>query len=258
MVIALLISLLLAVTWTPVTAGLLIRRREGQAQTELEQGGPILRRLIAAYAWVMRGMLRLPALATLGMALVAGGGFWLYGQLESDFLPAQDEGAFVLDYYSRPGTSLTETDRMLQHVEQILRKTPEVESFSRRTGARLALAIAEPNTGDFLVKLKRNRTRSTEEVIEELRAKCNAAEPALSFEFPGVLGDLIGDLTWSPNPVEIKIFSTDTALAQRESGRRSPEPSKAFPAWWTWKTVWSWPDLRCGSRPIWPSPPVAA
>ncbi|MEO8270692.1 MAG: efflux RND transporter permease subunit, partial [Aureliella sp.] len=157
MVIALLISLVLAVTWTPVTAGLLIRRRKGQTQDqhELEQGGPILRRLIDAYAWVMRSLLRVPSLTTIGMALVAAGGFWMFGQLESDFLPAQDEGAFVIDYYTRPGTSLTETDRMLRHVEQILNETPEVEGFSRRTGARLALAIAEANTGDFLVKLKR-------------------------------------------------------------------------------------------------------
>ncbi len=165
----------------------------------------------------MHGMLRAPIIAALGMAAVAGGGIWLYGHLETDFLPAQDEGAFVLDYYSRPGTSLTETNRMLMHVEQILRSTPEIESFSRRTGARLALAIAEPNTGDFLVKLKQNRSRSTEEVIEELRAKCNAAEPALSYEFPGVLGDLIGDLTWSPRPVEIKIFSNDTELLKTKA-----------------------------------------
>jgi multidrug efflux pump subunit AcrB len=103
------------------------------------------------------------------------------------------------------------------HIEEILRATPEVESFSRRTGARLALAIAEPNTGDFLVKLKQTRSRSTEQVIEELRAKSNEAEPALSFEFPGVLGDLIGDLTWSPRPVEIKIFSTDTELLKTKA-----------------------------------------
>ncbi|OYW14103.1 MAG: acriflavin resistance protein, partial [Planctomycetales bacterium 12-60-4] len=106
---------------------------------------------------------------------------------------------------------------MLRHVEQILNDTPEVEGFSRRTGARLALAIAEANTGDFLVKLKRKRDRNTEAVIEELRAKCNEAEPAVSFEFPGVLGDLIGDLTWSPKPVEIKIFSTDTALLKQKA-----------------------------------------
>ncbi|MFV2065769.1 MAG: efflux RND transporter permease subunit [Pirellulales bacterium] len=218
MVIALLISLVLALTWTPVTAALLMRpRRGGRDQDELEQGGPILRRLIALYAWVMNGMLRFPAAAALGMALVAAGGVWLYGRLETDFLPARDEGAFVIDYYSRPGTSLTETNRMLVHIGQILQETPEIESFSRRTGARLALAIAEPNTGDFLVKLKPDRTRSTEEVIEELRAKANAAEPALNFEFPGVLSDLIGDLTWSPNPVEIKIFSTDIELLKTKA-----------------------------------------
>ncbi len=242
MVIALLISLALALTWTPVTAGLLMgSRRGGRSRAlpesnrtsprptdlatlpasggiaELEQGGIILRQLIALYTWVMQWMLRFPAVAALGMALVAASGIWLYTQLETDFLPAQDEGAFVIDYYSRPGTSLTETNRMLMHIEQILRETPEIESFSRRTGARLALAIAEPNTGDFLVKLNTNRTRSTEEVIEELRAKANAAEPAMNFEFPGVLGDLIGDLTWSPNPVEIKIFSTDTEFLKTKA-----------------------------------------
>jgi CzcA family heavy metal efflux pump len=217
MVVALLISLLLAVTWTPVTGGLLIRPRRGATQDELEQGGPVLRGLVKLYSVVMRPALRFHWLAVLAMAAFVVGGTWLYGKLKTDFLPAQDEGAFVLDYYSRPGTSLSETNRMLMHVEQILRDTPEVESFSRRTGARLALAVAEPNTGDFLVKLRKDRTRSTEEVIEELRAKVNDAEPALHYEFPGVLSDLIGDLTWSPSPVEIKIFSTDTALLKEKA-----------------------------------------
>jgi multidrug efflux pump subunit AcrB len=244
MVIALLISLLLAVTWTPVTAGLLIRprkpgwfvpalarmfrklwrKRTGSRNQTVEesvperarsatnpslQGGPILRTLTGSYGLLMQLLLRWSGLALLGIALIAGGGIWFYVQLETDFLPAQDEGAFVIDYFSRPGTSLTETNRMLMHIEAILSEIPEVEGFSRRTGARLALAIAEPNTGDFLVKLKPNRTRSTEAVIEDVRGKANAAEPALQFEFPGVLGDLIGDLTWSPNPVEIKIYSTN-------------------------------------------------
>ncbi len=226
MVIALLISLVLAVTWTPVTGGLLIRKRKRglskslafpEAVPEIEQGGRVLRGLVAVYARIMRNTLRWPWLAVLGIAAVAGGGIGLYWQLESDFLPEQDEGAFVIDYFSRPGTSLTETNRMLMHVEKILQATPEVESFSRRTGARLALAIAEPNTGDFLVKLKPDRSLSTAEVIEQLREKVNAVEPALNFEFPGVLGDLIGDLTWSPDPVEIKIFATDTELLKTKA-----------------------------------------
>jgi CzcA family heavy metal efflux pump len=210
MVVALLTSLLIAVTLTPTIGAVLIRRRSGEIRDELEQGGPVLRRIIAAYEWAARGVLGRPALALACVAVVVAVGVLLYFQLESDFLPAQDEGAFVLDYFTRPGTSLAETDRMLRHVEEILRETPEIESYSRRTGARLALAIAEPNTGDFLVKLKRSRSRSTDEVIDELREKIQVAEPALNTEFPGVLSDLIGDLTWSPDPVEIKIFTSNT------------------------------------------------
>lgn len=217
MVSALLTSLLVAVTFTPVLAALLMRHRGGQTQGELEQGGRLLRLVIGVYEWTVRRALRHPWLALAGMAVVVVAGVLLYDQLESDFLPKLEEGAFVLDYYSRPGTSLSETNRMLRHVEQILLATPEVESFSRRTGARLALAIAEPNTGDFLVKLKPRRPRSTEEVINELREQIHEAEPALHTDFPGVLSDLIGDLTWSPKPCEIKIFSNDTAVLKSKA-----------------------------------------
>ncbi len=97
-----------------------------------------------------------------------------------------------------------------------------MESFSRRTGARLALAIAEPNTGDFLFKLRSDRKRTTADVIADLRHRIQLAEPALHTEFPGVLSDLIGDLTWSPEPCEIKIFSTDTQVLKS----KAPEIAK--------------------------------
>lgn len=219
MVVALLTSLVLAVTFTPALASLLIRGHRGPAQDELGQGGQVLRLIVAVYEWVVRRALRFWWLAIACMALVVAGGIRLYGELETDFLPQLEEGAFVLDYFSRPGTSLSETDRMLRHVERILLDTPEVESFSRRTGARLALAIAEPNTGDFLVKLRPNRQRPTEEVISELREKIHQAEPALNTDFPGVLSDLIGDLTWSPKPCEIKLFGTDTALLKQQAAQ---------------------------------------
>jgi CzcA family heavy metal efflux pump len=219
MVSSLLISLGVAVTFTPALAQLLMRHPGGKPQDELAQGGPVLRVVIAVYEWVVRRALRHRWLALGCTVVVVAAGILLYDRLETDFLPKLEEGAFVLDYYSRPGTSLSETNRMLRHVEEILLATPEVESFSRRTGARLALAIAEPNTGDFLVKLRPNRTRSTEEVIDELREKIHDAEPALHTEFPGVLSDLIGDLTWSPKPCEIKIFSNDTALLKQKASQ---------------------------------------
>ena len=140
--------------------------------------------LIGIYEWSVRQALHHGWLALLCMAAIIVAGIGLYGALDTDFLPKLEEGAFVLDYYSRPGTSLSETDRMLRHVERILLDTPEVESFSRRTGARLALAIAEPNTGDFLVKLRPDRRRTTEEVIDELREKSTAPSRRCTPSFP--------------------------------------------------------------------------
>ncbi len=130
-----------------------------------------------------------------------------------------DEGGFVIDYFTPPGTSLSETNRQLQQAEAILRTIPELEGYSRRTGARLALSIAEPNTGDFLVKLRADRKRSTGDVIDELRRRFNEAVPGAHWEFPGILGDLIGDLMWAPEPIEIKLFSTDIAFLKREAPR---------------------------------------
>lgn len=212
MVVALLTSLALAVTLTPSLASWFVREKPGTTASETEvevDMGFILRGLLRLYEFAVRSALahRLLALLVCGGVLVLGWG--VYGKLESDFLPSMDEGGFVIDYVAPPGTSLSETSRQLLQAEAILKDVPEVESYSRRTGARLALAIAEPNTGDFLVKLKSNRQRSTEEVISELRRKFQVAVPAIEWEFPGILGDLVGDLTWSPDPIEIKLFSTD-------------------------------------------------
>jgi len=215
LVTALLASLFLAIFFTPVLARLVFRARPAAA-TDLaaaEQAGEgrlmrwLTERYEAALAWALAHSRTVLAGALAVLAATVG----LYFRIGSDFLPPMDEGAFVLDYIMPPGTSLEETDRVLRHIQRILEATPEVESDSRRTGARLALAIAEPNTGDFLVKLKRDRRRSVDEVIDELRRKINAAEPAIEVEFPHILEDLVGDLAWSPEPIEIKIYHENEA-----------------------------------------------
>ena len=213
MVVALLTSLVLAVTLTPALASLFLRDRthlEHGHAPKSEVGGFLMRPLLRVFGGVLRWALRL-RWVVLPLCLAVGlGGWMLYTHLESGFLPEIDEGGFVIDYVTPWGTSLDETDRVLREAEAILRATPEVDSYSRRTGARLALRVAEPNTGDFLVKLRRNRNRTTDTVKNELREKFNAAFPQAQWEFPGILADLVGDLTESPQPVEIKLFSTDT------------------------------------------------
>ncbi|HEX9544532.1 MAG TPA: efflux RND transporter permease subunit [Pyrinomonadaceae bacterium] len=238
MAVALLMSLVLALSFTPILAErfVKVRRRdqkhpvEDESATaatdavsemragdreEEEEGGRFLHAIIRRYEWVLEHALSNHWVVIAVCVVVLLGSYLLYRNLGSDFLPAFDEGAFILDYTAPPGTSLAETDRMLQHIEQMLKDTPEVESYSRRTGLQLGLFITEPNTGDFLAKLKPGQKRSTEEVTADLRTQIESSEPALRVEFVGILSDLIGDLTSSPAPVEIRLFSEDTAALQQ-------------------------------------------
>ncbi|HEY7118621.1 MAG TPA: efflux RND transporter permease subunit, partial [Tepidisphaeraceae bacterium] len=229
MAVALVTSLVLALTLTPSLAGWIVRGRlTGQEARDHETGGPVLRRLIGVYEWSARAALRSrwTTVGVCGLLLLLG--VFVYPRLSSDFLPELDEGGFVIDYVAPPGTSLAETDRALLECETILKETPEVESYSRRTGAALGFHVVEPNTGDFLVKLRPSRKRPTQDVIAELREKFQESQPAIEWEFPGILGDLIGDLTWSPEPIEIKLFSTDLDFL-KETAPKVEEAIKAVP-----------------------------
>ncbi len=135
--------------------------------------------------------------------------WFIVPQLETGFLPEMDEGSIVLDYASPPGTSLDETDWMLREAEKIIATVPEVEAYSRRTGTQMGFFITEPNTGDYLIQLKTKRSRSTEEVINDIRVKIESTQPALRIDFGQVIGDMLGDLMSSVQPVEVKIFGDD-------------------------------------------------
>ncbi|WP_437397663.1 efflux RND transporter permease subunit [Flagellimonas lutimaris] len=135
---------------------------------------------------------------------------WLVpSRLASGFLPEMDEGSIVLDFYSPAGTTLEETDRMLQVVNTVLDQQPEVEAFSARLGTQMGFFITEPNRGDYLIKLKSNRSKSTAEVSDEIRSKVEKAVPQLNVDFGQVIGDMLGDLMSSAQPIEIKIFGDD-------------------------------------------------
>ena len=135
--------------------------------------------------------------------------YYIFPKLETGFLPEMDEGSIVLDYTSPPGTSLEETDRILHEVEKIIVAVPEVESYSRRTGTQMGFFITEPNYGDYLIQLKKQRSRTTEEVIDDIRQKVESTQPALRIDFGQVINDMLGDLMASVQPIEIKIFGND-------------------------------------------------
>lgn len=150
-----------------------------------------------------------PVIAAL-LVLLLGITAWIAsGKLKTGFLPDLDEGTIVLDYYSPPGTSIEETDRLCREIEKIILANPNVETYSRRTGIRMAFRTVPPNFGDYSIQLKKQRNKTTPEVIAQLRQKIEEAVPVLHVEFGQRIADLLGDLMSTPQPIEIKIFGDD-------------------------------------------------
>ncbi|HUX11360.1 MAG TPA: efflux RND transporter permease subunit, partial [Terriglobia bacterium] len=189
-----------------------IEMRRMMALEERSMGATI-RRIIGFYDHWFRRALERPWLLAMLAAVLIVVSFVCYRHIGSDLLPPMDEGSFILDYVTPPGSSLEESNRMLDHILQIVRSVPEVATTSRRTGLQLGLAaVTEANTGDISVKLKTHRSRDVWQIMDEIRKKVAQQEPAVSVDFVQKLQDMIGDLTSAPQPVFIELFSPDAQL----------------------------------------------
>lgn len=203
--IAVLVSLIVAFTLIPVLADRFLKSENSKRGTSDRFIGWLTSRYVRGLSWALDHT----APVLIFTVLFIGIGVLIYTRLGSGFLPTMDEGSFVLDYWLPAGTSLDETDRVLHNIEKILDVTPEVESFSRRTGAELGLFATAQNTGDILVRLKKKRDRRVEEIMDDVRVKVESSLPSVRIEFVQILQDILGDLEGNPEPVEIKIFGDD-------------------------------------------------
>jgi CzcA family heavy metal efflux pump len=211
MAASLLISFFFAWLAVPLLASHLLTQKDA----EQKEGGALTDRINRAYESVMRRILGQPWMVLLGIAPLILLGWFGYKHTGSGFMPRMDEGGFILDYRSPPGTSLTETDRLLREVESILRSTPEVDTYSRRTGLALGGFITEANEGDFFVRLKPFPRRSIGEVMDSVRTRVEHSIPGLKIELAQLMEDLIGDLTGVPQPIEIKLYSDEGELLSK-------------------------------------------
>jgi CzcA family heavy metal efflux pump len=167
----------------------------------------------ARYGRVLERAMRHVRVVGLAAGMLVVAALLLYAFVPSGFLPHMDEGGFVIDYQTPAGTALDETDRQIRKVEDIVSKTPEVAAFSRRTGSELGLFATQQTKGDLLVRLKarRDRSRSADAVIEEMRGRIHEAVPQMDVEFVQLLQDMLGDLEGNPTPIEVKVFGDDPA-----------------------------------------------
>ncbi len=169
-------------------------------------------------AWVYFFIKR-PWIAILFVVFLIAFSYYIIPRIPSGFLPDMDEGSIILDFTSPPGTSLEETDRMLNVVDKILETTPEVESYSRQIGTQNGFFITEPNTGDYTIQLKKKRSLTTDEVSDEIRQKVEAKLPALRVDFGQIIEDMIGDLISAKQPIEVKIFGDDQSKLKEIAGQ---------------------------------------
>jgi CzcA family heavy metal efflux pump len=211
--VAVLLSLALSITIVPFLARWAFRTRSehhtGHRETRLDRW----------YLWWLGMVMRRPALAVVGAVALAVATGALFFRIGTGFLPPADEGGFVIDYITPAGSALDETDRQVRAIEKVLQATPEVASYSRRTGSELGLFATPQNTGDILVRLKPRgqRDRSSEEVISDLRPKLLEATSSTEIEFVQLLQDMLGDLEGSPTPIEVKIFGDDPDVLEHAS-----------------------------------------
>ncbi len=211
--IAVMVSLALALMASPsLCAAFLVTRNKGTGSAH--EHGPIFEKVLRFYEKALRTGLRMRMAALITACLILALTIFLGKQLGSGFMPTMDEGAFILDYWTPPGTSLQESDRLLKMIDGILKDTPEISGFSRRTGTELGFAITETNRGDYAIVLKSGKRRPIEEVISDVRDRVNKEVPGVDIDFSQVLQDLIGDLAGASSPVEIKLFGEDRQLLE--------------------------------------------
>lgn len=213
MVAALLVSLVYARYVVPVVAAYWLRRSDAEAA---EKGDRLIERASRVYHRALdRSFARSGLVTLLTIALLGSLGFLAYRQVPSGFMPKMDEGGFILDYKAQPGAALDDTDALLRQVEAIITATPEVASYSRRTGLQLGGGLSEPDEGDFFIRLKAGSRRDIEVVMSEIRGKIESEVPGLTVETAQLMEDLIGDLTAVPQPIEVKLFSEDRTALDR-------------------------------------------
>ncbi|MBS0220911.1 MAG: efflux RND transporter permease subunit [Proteobacteria bacterium] len=208
---ALLFSFALTLLAVPLATDWLLGRRTGEPERRRGAGAAFMR----WYGRLLIRLLRHPAIALLGVVPLLVAGWLAFNAVGTGFMPTMDEGGFILDYYSAPGTALSETDRLLRQVDAILAATPEVETWSRRTGAGLGGDLSEANKGDYFIRLKAGPRRSIDEVMATLRQKIASDVPGLTIEMAQLMEDLIGDLTAVPQPIEVKLFGDDATILAR-------------------------------------------
>jgi len=208
-IFAVLASLVVALTLTPVLALVLLGRRTSRDA----QAPRLVRSLQAAYAALLRRVIGHPWLVGLCALLLLGGAIAAVPFLGGEFLPEFREGHFVLQMNLAPGGSVPEFRRLGQRVSETLLANPHVDTINHQIGrAELSEDPWGPHKSEFHIELKKLAPEIEAQVGGEIRAELEKI-PGISFELLTFLGDRIGEsISGETAQVVVSLFGDDLEL----------------------------------------------
>ena len=208
-------ALVLAMTFIPAVASLLLPRKLSEKESFIVAGvrrvyEPALRLALRA-RWVVAAV----ALAVLaGSAVVAT-------RLGSEFVPQLDEGAIALQAIRLPSVSLEESVRQTTELEKVIKQFPEVDTVVSKTGrAEIATDPMGVEISDVFVMLT-PRSRwpkqlSREQLVEKLDAALKQHLPAQNFSYSQPIQLRVSELiSGVRSDVALKIYGDDLAALER-------------------------------------------
>jgi len=211
--LAILASLVVALTLTPALTCVLFRRgvrddREPRLQRLLKAGYERSLRTITRWPALVVGTVLLLGLAAASRLPFLGGGF----------LPDFREGHFVLQASAAPGTSLPEMVRIGTRLSAALLRHPGIATVEQQIGrAELGEDPWGPHRSEFHVDLKPMPGAEEARMAEAIRDILKGF-PGLQCEVLTFLGDRIGEtLTGETAPVVVNVFGEDLDLLDREA-----------------------------------------
>ncbi|MCQ2307729.1 MAG: efflux RND transporter permease subunit [Bacteroidales bacterium] len=206
-IIALLMSLVVAMTVTPLLCRMLLSEEKYLEKQEKESwlSRHLMRGYNASLDWSLNHK-KTVIFSTLALLVIAVGLFFTMGQ---SFLPDFNEGSLTITAISKPGISLEESNKLGNVIENELLAIPEVNSTARRSGrGELDEHSQATNAAEIDVNFTLSE-RSQEEFLAEVRHRLSEI-PGIAATVGQPLGHRIDHmLTGTRAAIAIKIFGTD-------------------------------------------------
>jgi CzcA family heavy metal efflux pump len=213
-ILAILASLLVALTVTPALAFLIFDKGVSKAAEPRLQHW-----LKGAYRAVLGLIARWPRVVMAAVVLVCVGALTKLPTGEGEFLPPFREGHFVLQVFTAPGTSLPEMLRIGRQISDELLKNKNIDTVEQQVGrAELGEDPWGPHRSELHVDLKPVSGEEEAKMEEEIRDLLKKF-PGIQFEVLTFLGDRIGEtIAGETAPVVVSIFGEDLDLLDAKAG----------------------------------------